>query len=308
MAMRRIPVRVLVAAALVLATASTLVRAADQEPDWSKITFKTTKLADGVYMIEGAGGFSGGNVGVLAGPDGLIVIDDSFQQLAPKLQGTLKEISDKPVKLVLNTHFHGDHSSGNAVFGAVAPIIAHTNTRVRLERDGWRGKPAPAAALPVITVDDAIALHLDGEDVIVTHVGPAHTDSDLTVTFEKAKVVHMGDVFFNGLYPFIDFEHGGGSVKGYVAAVERSLARMPADVKIIPGHGPLGTRRDLEAYLAMLKDTTSIVEKGIAAGKTADDLKKAKVFARYDEAWSKGFMKTDDYIDELYEGLGGKKK
>jgi cyclase len=295
--------------ALAIAAAAALVSGpalAQQEPDWSKIEIKAERVAGSVYMLYGVGGFAGGNIGVSAGADGIVLVDDQFEPLVPKIEAALKGISDKPVRFVLNTHVHGDHTHGNKVFGLKSTIIAHDNVRRRLidddEFDGKKGTRAPAHALPLITFDNKLSVWLNGEEVRGIHVPSGHTDGDTVVWFTKSNVVHMGDDFFNGMFPFIDMA-SGGSVDGYVAAVETVLGQLPAEVKIIPGHGPLATRADLERYLAMLKDTTAIVRKGVAAGKTADQLKAEKVLAAWDK-WSWDFSSTDKFIDQLHAGLG----
>jgi glyoxylase-like metal-dependent hydrolase (beta-lactamase superfamily II) len=289
---------VLAVAALTLLPAAS---PAQQEPDWSKIEIKSEKVAGNVYMLYGVGGFSGGNIGVSVGADGIVLVDDEFEPLVPRIEAALKglSVSDKPVRFVLNTHVHGDHTHGNKAFGLKSTIIAHDNVRRRMmDDDQFDGKPgtrAPAHALPLVTFDHEVAVHLNGEEVRGIHLPAGHTDGDTVVWFTKSNVVHMGDDFFNGMFPFIDLA-SGGSVDGYVAAVEKVLGQLPADVKIIPGHGPLGTRADLERYLAMLKDTTAVVRKGMAAGKTASQLKSEKALAAW-EKWSWDFANTDKFID-----------
>ena len=239
-----------------------------------------------------------------------MLVDDQFEPLVPKIEAALKTISDKPVRFVLNTHVHGDHTHGNKVFGVKSTIIAHDNVRRRMvdddEFDGKKGTRAPAHALPLVTFDHQVSVCLNGEEVRGLHFPAGHTDGDTVVWFTKSNVVHMGDDFFNGMFPFIDLS-SGGSVDGYTAAVENILGELPADVKIIPGHGPLATRADLERYLAMLRDTTAVVRKGIAAGKTADQLKADKALAAWDK-WSWQFANSDQFIDQLYAGLSAAKK
>jgi glyoxylase-like metal-dependent hydrolase (beta-lactamase superfamily II) len=279
--------------------------ASEKEPDWSKVEIKAQKVAGNVYLLEGLGGeFSGGNVAASVGPDGILLIDDKFAPLAPKIQAALKTLSDKPVRFVLNTHVHMDHTGGNGVMGKGATIIAHDNTRARLIKHGWgrEGKPVPAEALPIITFAEELGMHVNGEDIRIVYVPAGHTDTDVVVIFPKSKVVHMGDDYFNALYPFIDFD-SGGSVKGYVAGVEKVLGMIPADAKIIPGHGSLSTTAELRAYLAMLKDVTGSVEAGIKAGKTVEQLTQAKPTAKYDAVWGHGFLSGDDFVQELYRGL-----
>jgi cyclase len=297
--------RVLLVAALVSLSAPPLAMA-QGEPDWSKIEIKAEKVAGNVYMLYGVGGFAGGNIGVSVGADGIALVDDQFEPLVPKIEAALKGVSDKPVRFVINTHFHGDHTHGNKVFGLKSTIIAHDNVRKRLLTDeNFDNKPgtkAPPQALPVITFDRQVTVHLNGEEVRGLHVPAGHTDGDTVVYFTKSNVVHMGDDFFNGLFPFIDLE-SGGTVKGYMAAVEKVLADLPADVKIIPGHGPLATKPELAGYLAMLKETSAIIQKGIDEGKTVEQLVAARPLAKWDK-WS-WLMTTDFFVKQLYNGLKG---
>jgi glyoxylase-like metal-dependent hydrolase (beta-lactamase superfamily II) len=300
--------RTLALAAVALVAVPWVAARAADKPDFDKVQIKATQISGPVWMLEGVGpSFSGGNIGVCAGPDGVLLVDDKFSPLAAKIQAALKGVSDKPVRFVVNTHYHGDHTEGNTVFGAIATIIAHDATRKRLLENGFQrdGKAAPAVALPIITFDDEVELHLNGQDIHAVHYPNAHTDTDVVVTFKQANVVHMGDEFFNGMYPFIDVE-GGGSIKGLIANVEKILAQIPADAKIIPGHGPLATVNDLRAFLGMLKESTAVVEAAMKAGKTVDQLKKDKPFAQLDAKWGAGFLKADDFIDELWKDLSRK--
>lgn len=282
-----------------------------QETDWSKIETKVEKVAGSVYMLYGVGGFAGGNIGVSVGEDGVVLVDDQFEPLVPKIEAALKGITPKPVRFVLNTHFHGDHTHGNKVFGRSAIIVAHDNVRKRMAADDrFDDKPgtkAPPQALPLVTFDRQVTLHLNGEEVRGLHFSGGHTDGDTVVYFTRSNVVHMGDDFFNGMFPFVDLE-GGGTVKGYVAAIDQVLQNLPADVRIIPGHGPLASRADLQAYLAMLKETTGLVEQGLKQAKSADQLKQEKVLAAYDAKWGGGFVKTDNWIDTIVNSAKGLNK
>jgi len=297
----------MVAALSLLAVSAIPAYLGAQEPDWSKIEIKVEKVAGNVYMLYGVGGFAGGNIGVSVGDDGVVLVDDQFEPLVPKIEAALRGITSKPVRFVLNTHFHGDHTHGNKVFGLKSTIIAHDNVRKRVAADdSFDGKPgtkAPPHALPIITFDNRVSVHLNGEDIRGLHVPAGHTDGDTVVYFTDSKVVHMGDDFFNGMFPFIDLE-GGGTVKGYLAATQKVLADLAADVKIIPGHGPLAAKADLVRYVDMLKETSAIVQKGIDQGKTVEQMQKEKVLAKYD-SWGGGFIKTDAFIAELYNGLKG---
>jgi glyoxylase-like metal-dependent hydrolase (beta-lactamase superfamily II) len=276
---------------------------AQEKMDFDKIQIKATKVAGQIYVIEDVTKeFSGGNIGVSAGPDGIVLVDDKFAPLAPKIEAALKTISDKPVRFVINTHYHGDHTSGNSAFGAKSTIIAHENTRKRMAAGrGTEEPPAPAVALPIITFEHRVSVHLNGEDIRAIHFPNGHTDTDVVIFFTRSNVVHMGDDFFNGIYPFIDSD-GGGSARGLIANIEKLLGEIPADAKIIPGHGKVATAKELREFLAMLKETTAIIEAGIKANKTADQLKKDKVLAKY-ERWAKGFFKSEDFIDLLYKDL-----
>jgi cyclase len=294
-------------AVLVLASSFTFA----QQMDFSKMDVKVVKVAGNIYLVDATapgGGFSGGNIGISVGEDGIVMVDDKFAPLGPKIEAALKEITDKPIRFILNTHVHGDHTHGNIYFGKKTTIIAHENVYKRLSESkdfgGAPNTPPPPEAYPIITFDSQVTIHLNGEDVRGIHVPASHTDGDTVVFFTKSNVVHMGDDFFNGIFPFIDLENGG-SVTGYIAAIEGMLRQIPADAKIIPGHGPLATVDDLRADLKMLKETTAIIQKGIKAGKTAEQLKKEKVLAAYDK-WSWSFISTDKYIDEIYNGLSGK--
>lgn len=265
--------------------------------DFSAVEVKAAKVAGSVYMLTGAGG----NIGASVGDDGIVIIDDQYAPLAPKIEAALKSISDKPLRFVLNTHYHGDHTGGNEHFGKSAPIIAHENVRTRLKdgtvRGGQKTPGAPKGALPVVTFDQSLTVHLNGEDVRAIHVPHGHTDGDAVIFFTQSNVVHMGDVLFNGTFPFIDLENGG-SVKGVIAACEKVVASTPDDVKVIPGHGALTDKAGMRKYIEMLKATSAAVAKGVAAGKTADQLKSEKVLADW-ESWGTGFIKTDVWIDAL---------
>jgi cyclase len=268
------------------------------QPDPSKVEVKAARVSGSVYMITGAGG----NIGVSVGSDGIVVVDDQYAPLAPKIEAALKSITDQPVRFILNTHYHGDHTGGNEHFGKMAPIVAHENVRKRLASGTSRGTdkvpPAPAGALPVITFNDTLTIHLNGEDVRAVHMPHGHTDGDSVIWFTGSNVVHMGDDYFNGFFPYVDTENGG-DVGGLIANVEKVLATVPDDVKVIPGHGPLSDKAGLRRYATTLKETLAAVQKGVDAGKTAGQLKSEKVLARWEE-WGKGFIKTDTWIDALY--------
>jgi len=281
-----------------------------QDQDYSKVQIKVTKVAGNVYMLEGAGG----NIGASVGDDGIVVVDDQYAPLADKIQAALKGIADKPVRFIINTHYHGDHTGGNEYFQKQAPIIAHDNVRKRLESGGRAGnggsvgmefKPAPKGALPIITFDHDVTVHLNGEDIRALYFPAGHTDGDAVIFFPKSNVVHMGDDFVTYGFPFIDVD-AGGSIDGMIDGVEKVIGQVPADVKIIPGHGPISSVTDVRAYLDMLKGTRAVVAKAIKDGKTLDQMKQAKLL----EPWKKyggDFIKEDAFIETIYNSLTGQK-
>jgi glyoxylase-like metal-dependent hydrolase (beta-lactamase superfamily II) len=259
---------------------------------------KATRVAGNIYMLTGAGG----NIGVSVGDDGIVMIDDQYAPLAPKIEAALKTITDKPLRFIINTHYHGDHTGGNEHFGKSAPLVAHENVRKRLAsgvtRRGTTTPPAPVGALPIVTFNDTLTIHLNGEDVRAVHMPHGHTDGDSVIWFTKSNVVHMGDDLFVNAFPFVDRENGG-SVRGLITNIENVLAKVPDDVKIIPGHGPLSDKNTLRTFLDMLRRTLAAVEKGVAAGQSLEQLKSGNVLAGW-ESWGQGFIKTDFWIETLH--------
>lgn len=280
------------------------------QEDWSKVEIKVHRVAGNVYMLEGAGG----NIGVSVGDDGIVIVDDQFAPLAEKIRAALKSITDKPVRFVINTHYHGDHTGGNAPFQETAPVIAHDNVRKRLEEGvqggngasiSFESKPVEKAALPILTFGQDMTIHLNGEDIRALHIPAGHTDGDAVIFFPKSNVVHMGDDFVRYGFPFIDI-NSGGSVRGLIKAVDELISKLPADVKIIPGHGQISTIDDMKAYAAMMKDTLAVVEQQMKAGKTLDQIKQAKVLEKW-QKFSGDFVNTDAWIETIYNDLLGKK-
>ena len=277
---------------------------AQAQTDFSKVEIKATKVAGNVYMLQGAGG----NIGVSVGDDGLLIVDDQFAPLADKIKAALKGLADKKLRFILNTHWHGDHTGGNVVFGPEATIIAHDNVRKRLSTDqkvlGNATPASPREALPVITFDQTLTVHFNGEDIRAIHFPHGHTDGDSVIFFSASNVVHLGDDFFAGRFPFVDLD-SGGSVDGLIKNIGELIGKIPADAKLIPGHGPISTLDDLKTYHRMLQQTTDIVRKKIAAGKTLDQMKTEGLPDEW-KPWGEGFIKTDRWIETIYNSLTAK--
>jgi glyoxylase-like metal-dependent hydrolase (beta-lactamase superfamily II) len=271
------------------------------QSDWAKVEIKTEKLAGSVYMLQGAGG----NVGVTSGPDGLLIVDDQYAPVSEKIRAALRQLNQGRLKFVLNTHWHGDHTGGNAAFGRESTIVAHENVRKRLATTsrvfGEAVPPSPPEALPVVTFDDSIHIHFNGEEINVIHFPAGHTDGDSIIFLTGSNVIHMGDHFFNGRFPFVDLENGG-SVEGLTRNVAEVMTKAPAGVKIIPGHGPVSTVEDLKTYHGMLVETTGIVRERIKAGKTLAQVKAEGLPEKWKE-WGAGFIKTDMWLETIYQSL-----
>ena len=289
--------------ASILVSAATLPVSAQ---DFSKVEITATKVAGNVHMLQGAGG----NIGVSVGPDGILIVDDQFAPLAEKIKAALKTLGEGKLKFVLNTHWHGDHTGGNAQFGPEAPIIAHDNVRRRLATEQRieifkSTVPAsPKEALPVITFDKSLSVHFNGEEIKVIHFPQGHTDGDSIIFFTTSNVVHMGDDFFVGKFPFVDLD-SGGSVQGLTKNIGDIIPKLAADVKIIPGHGALATVEDLKQFHNMLKETTAIVQGKIKAGKTMEQIKTEGLPAEW-TSWGTGFIKTDVWLEIVYRSLSKK--
>ena len=285
-----------------------------QQQDFSKVQIKVTKVAGNIYMLQGAGG----NIAASVGEDGIVIVDDQYAPLADKIAAALKGIgaTDKPVRFVINTHYHGDHTGGNAPFATGgSTVIAQENVRKRLETGGKAGIPkvreidqpaAPKAGLPIITFDHDVTVHLNGEDIRALHFPGGHTDGDAIVFFPKNNVVHMGDDFVRYGYPFIDII-SGGSIQGMIAACDKVAGLLPEDVKVIPGHGDLGTLGDIRDFSAMLKETSAAVQAAINRGLTPEQMKNEKILATWDAKYGKGFITSDLFIETLYDSLTNQK-
>ncbi len=288
-----------------------------QPGDLSKVQIKATHVAGNVHRLEGAGG----NIGVSVGPDGVLIVDDQFAPLAPKIRealgklarGKVKTKGQVAVEYVLNTHWHLDHTGGNAVFGREGRIVAHSHVRTRLASEQHmdimgRQESYPAApkeALPVITFDQGLSLFFNGEEIRLTHMPSGHTDGDVVVHFTGSNVMHLGDLFTGDKFPYIDLENGG-SLEGCLRNVEQLLRTLPAGVKIMSGHRAVMGRADLELFARMLRDTVTLVKGALAAGKTLEQVKAEGMPAEY-ATWGDAFVKTDAWLTLAYQSLGGQR-
>ena len=286
---------------LLLALASLLAAPAVAlaQQDFSKVEITTTKLTESTYMMAGAGG----NLGLSIGEDAVFLIDDEYGPLTAKINAAIAKLTSKPVRFVVNTHWHLDHTGGNENLGnAGAIVVAHENVRKRMSSEQFieflrmAQPPSPQAALPVVTFAGAITFHLNGDEMRVIHVPRAHTDGDAIVHFVKSDVIHMGDAYFNGFYPFIDTS-SGGTVEGVIAACDRALALASNSTRIIPGHGPLSNKAELKAYRDMLLEISGRIRKMIDSGSKLEDITSSKVSADYDEKWGKGFIPPSKFAE-----------
>jgi len=288
---------------LSVAVAFTCLQAWAQQ-DYSKVEITTTKVADGIYMLEGAGG----NIGVSAGADGIFLIDDQYAPLTDKIRAAVAAIDKRSIRFVFNTHWHGDHTGGNENLGETgALIVAHDNVRRQMTVEHflelWDLKVPPSSEgfLPVVTFSDTVTFHLNGDEIHAFHVAPAHTDGDSMVHFPKANVLHTGDVFFSGRFPFIDV-YTGGSLAGVIAACDVALELVDDTTKIIPGHGPLSDRADLVAYRGMLQKVHDTVAPMIRQGKSLEEIRAAQPLAPLVDEWGGGLINAEQFLGLVYEG------
>ena len=273
--------------------------------DMADVTIKAQLVAGNVYMITG----SGGNMGLSVGDDGAFLIDDQFAPLTARIIEAVRDLSPKRVQFVINTHWHGDHTGGNENLGkAGAIIVAHENVRRRMSTEQLmeafnRTVPAsPTGALPVVTFTESMTFHYNGDAILVQHVAPAHTDGDSIIFFRNANVIHMGDTFFSGMYPFIDVSTGG-SIAGMIQAAETALALADEQTRIIPGHGPLSGVTELRASRAMLRIVHDRVRNMIRDGQSRDEVIAARPTGDLDSVWGGGFMKPDQWVGIVFDGM-----
>jgi len=284
--MKKIPLLGAVFAACVAHTSTA-------QSNFDDVKIESRAVGGSVYMLVG----SGGNIGVSAGPDGVLIVDDQYAPLAEKIAASLSEISNSKTRYVINTHYHGDHTGSNAFFheNKDATIFAHENVRVRLAS----GKDADPAALPVVTYEQGVKFHFNNETIHVFHLAGGHTDGDSVVWFEQPDVLHTGDLFFKDMFPYIDID-AGGSVKGYITSVQSLLSMIDDDTQVIPGHGTLATKADLNRFQDMIMETYAYVQAKKAAGMSVDKVVEEGLEAKWAD-WSWRFITTERWIKTLYQ-------
>lgn len=272
--------------------------------DFSKVEIKPEKITNNIYVLFG----QGGNVGVFLGKEKVLMIDDQFAPLSEKLQTAISKLSDQPIEMLVNTHWHGDHTGGNENFGkAGVQIFAHDNVRERMNTKQNRGpgrtlEPSPDIALPKVTFNDEMSLHIDDEQILLIHVDNAHTDGDAFVYFVQSNVLHMGDTYFNGKFPYIDLS-SGGSAKGVIAAIDKALFLVDDDTVIIPGHGKISNKAELETYKSMLTTIIARVEKALAEGKTLETIDATIITEDYEKEYGGGFVSGERLVNTLVRSL-----
>ena len=301
------PSRRLIAALVISALACAPLRGVRAQ-NFDSVQVRAQQLRGGVYMLTGAGG----NIGLSVGTDGAFIVDDQYAPLSAKIIAAVKSVTPQPIRFVVNTHWHGDHTGGNENIGKTgALIVAHENVRKRMSVEQFnavfnRRTPAsPAGALPVVTFTDSVTFHINGDDLVAYHVPPAHTDGDAVIHFTKADVVHMGDTFFNGGYPFVDVS-SGGNVNGVIGIADRVLANCAPTTIIIPGHGPVADCAALKRYRDVVATVRDRVQAAMAQGRTLEQLKAAGLSADFDATWGRGFIRPEVFVELVYRSLGGR--
>jgi len=273
-----------------------------------KLSWQATQVKEGLYMLSGVGGFTGGNLGLSVGKDGVILIDDAMPSTLVIMNDAISNITKKPIDFLINTHVHGDHAGNNEYMGDNGVhIVAHENLLNHLLTKGVQAadgsmKPAPKSSLPVITFSKSIDFHLNGMKAHVFHLPHAHTDGDSAIHFSDANVIHMGDTFFNGMFPYID-ANSGGSLDGYIEAQKTVLALVDDETQIIPGHGPLATKNDLVKSIAMLEEARILVRQLVKAGKTEDEVLEINPLEEKYGSLSWGFITTKKMTKQVYHGV-----
>jgi glyoxylase-like metal-dependent hydrolase (beta-lactamase superfamily II) len=280
-----------------------------QRPPQFDMAIKTTKVTDNLYVLEGAGG----NVLVFVAEEGVLLVDDKLPPAAPDVKSAVATISPKPIRFVVNTHWHRDHSGGNeALASEGSVIVAHENVRRRLSVDGFiavfdrKTQASPPRALPVVTFTRDVTLHLGGEEISVVHVNSAHTDGDSLVRFRQANVLHLGDCYLNGSFPVVDSSNGGAFV-GLIAAADTALGLLDAETRVVPGHGPIASRDDLRAWRGMLSTVYERVRKAVAAGRSLDQIKAERPTREWDERFTRSFVTPEHAVEEAYRSATSKR-
>ncbi|MEP6950010.1 MAG: MBL fold metallo-hydrolase [Ginsengibacter sp.] len=279
---------------------------AGQTGNEDTISVRIAKAGGNVYFLDCVNGFGGGNVAASIGEEGILLVDDMYALLSGKLEALLKSISDKPIRMIVNTHFHRDHIEGNKIFKTSSIIIAQENVTKRLLKNNSASAPT-IEMMPAITFADSLIINFNGEEIKIIHFPNGHTDGDAIAYFTRSKVLHLGDMFFFGMFPAV-YAEGGGDIKQLIVSLEKILSLFPADVHVIPGHGNLATMQDLADYVAMLKETVHIVESKIDKGEILEQMKKEKVLSKYDALGDGGAQTTDQYLTMLYKLLFAGKK
>ncbi|PCI51577.1 MAG: MBL fold metallo-hydrolase [Alphaproteobacteria bacterium] len=272
---------------------------------YDKVEIKTIPVGDGIYMLQGAGG----NIGISTGEDGVLMIDDQFSPLTQKILDAIAKISDKPVKFLINTHWHGDHTGGNENLGKMGVVIvAHDNVYRRMSKDqvikafNMKSPPAPKAALPVITFNDQVNFHFNAMEIHVHHIKNAHTDGDSILIFKDRNIIHTGDIFFNGFYPFID-SRTGGSIYGMIKATAIILKHSDDKTKIIPGHGPLANKQDLQNFHDMLVQVVEAVTPLAQKGLSLEEATKQDPLKDLNAKWGGGFFSPEKFLGTIYQTI-----
>jgi glyoxylase-like metal-dependent hydrolase (beta-lactamase superfamily II) len=294
----------ILAIVLGLALPGAVVQAQD---DFDAVEIETAPLADGIFMLTGAGG----NMGLVVGDDGAFLVDDQYAPLTAKIRAAVAAVTDQEITFVFNTHYHGDHTGGNESLGETGShLVSHTNVRRRLSSDQYStllkrtAEAAAPGALPTITFTDSLTFYFGAQEIVAFHVPHAHTDGDGVLHFPGANVIHAGDVVFYGLYPYIDTS-AGGSIDGMIAGVERILDLCDAETQIIPGHGPLLDREQLQEYLAMLRGARAKVAAAMSGGRGLEAVVAARPCAEWDEALGHVWLTSDQFVESIFTSLSG---
>ena len=273
--------------------------------DFTNIELKTVHVSGNIYMLEGIHGFAGGNIGVSVGNNGILIVDDQYSEMNEKIRAALSKLKSGQPRFVLNTHWHSDHTGGNIDFSAHSTIIAHSNVRKRMMEQQTNmfatTPPRPKAAWPVITFDESLTIHFNNETIKVLHLPNGHTDGDSIIYFTESNVVHMGDHYFVGMFPFVDIG-SGGNVLRFADNVKRTIESIPNDIKIIPGHGPLSNKEELITYHKMLQDSIQFVQQNIDKGMTLEGLLAIGLPDNL-KSWETGFIKADKWLTFIYQSI-----